>query len=261
MRLSLFASGSGANCALLRCGTARFLIDAGLSALAIRRSLADAGTSPAELDGIFITHEHSDHVSGLPVLLRRDPVPVYAPGTVASRLCAALPGVEAYVRPVQPEQPFTLAGVKLLCFPTPHDTPQSVGWRFEAPEGRLAFATDTGCVTDVMLRYLSGADAAVIEANHDERMLRSGSYPPRLKERILSARGHLSNDECARLARMLADSGVGTLVLAHLSRENNTPQAARDAVAAALVGTDTRLFVAPEKQRLDVEVIPCCAST
>lgn len=259
MRLSLFASGSGGNCALVTCGGVRLLIDAGISARAIRQSLADAGTAAAELGGILITHEHSDHVSGLTVLLKHDPVPVFAPGTVASQLGRAYPGVAAFLREIPLRLPISFGDVRVLCFPTPHDTPQSVGWRIEAPEGVLAFATDTGHVTDTMLRYLSGADVAVIEANHDETMLREGAYPPQLKRRILSDSGHLSNDNCALLARRLALGGTGTIVLAHLSRENNTPVKARETVAAALEGTGARLFVAPERERLDIEVEPCFA--
>ena len=257
MRLSLFASGSGGNCALVSCGRCRLLLDAGIAARAIRGALADAGTSPAELDGILITHEHSDHVSGLSVLLKRDPVPVYAPGTVASHLSWAYPGVEAFLRRVEPETALELGGARIVCFPTPHDTPQSVGWRIETPEGTLAFATDTGHVTDTMRRYLRGADAAAIEANHDERMLREGPYPVYLKRRILSENGHLSNADCAVLARELADSGVRRIVLAHLSRENNRPEAAREAVISALAGTQTELFVAPARERMDIEVQPC----
>lgn len=259
MRLSLFASGSNGNCALVSCGGVRLLIDAGISARAIRRALADAGTAPAELDGIFITHEHSDHVSGLTVLLKHDPVPVFAPGTVASHLSRAYPGVSDFLRRVQPEEPIELGGARIVCFPTPHDTDQSVGWRIESPEGILAFATDTGHVTDTMLRYLSGADVAVIEANHDETMLREGRYPAGTKRRILSPYGHLSNDDCAALARQLAEDGTGKIVLAHLSRENNTPLLARMAVSAALEGTGAQLYVAPERERLDVEVTPCFA--
>lgn len=259
MRLSLFASGSGGNCALVQCGAVRLLIDAGISARAIRQALADVGTAPAELGGVLITHEHTDHVSGLTVLVKRDPLAVYAPGTVASRLRESASGVAAFLRPVQPEKAFEIGGLRIVCFPTPHDTPQSVGWRIESPEGVLAFATDTGHVTDTMLRYLSGADIAVIEANHDEKMLREGPYPFHLKRRILSDNGHLSNADCAALARQLALSGTKTLVLAHLSRENNTPARARETVAAALDGTDTVLLVAPERARLDVEVEPCFA--
>ncbi len=258
MRLHIFASGSTGNCSLLCAGGRRFLLDAGLSARAIKNALADAGHALSELDGIFITHEHTDHVSGLTQLCKSVPLAVYAPGTVASHLRWSQPGVDACIRVLQPEEPLSFGGVTVTAFPTPHDTDQSVGYRFEA-EGRVfAFATDTGCVTDTMRRYLRGADMALIEANHDRIMLQQGPYPVFLKRRVLSERGHLSNDDCARLAGELARSGCRKLILGHLSRQNNVPGLARRTVAVALEGTDTELFVAPEKGRLDVEVTPCC---
>lgn len=260
MRLSIFASGSTGNCALLRAGSRRFLIDAGISARAICAALAEAGCSPEELDGIFITHEHTDHVSGLAVLCKHDPLPVYAPGTVASHLRGSRPGVDASLREIRPEEPLDFGGVTVTAFPTPHDTPQSVGYRVEAEGLVFALATDTGHVTDTMRRYLAGTDLAVIEANHDEQRLREGPYPVYLKRRVLSDRGHLSNADCALLARDLARGGTQKLVLAHLSRQNNSPGLARAAVTPALAGTNTELFVAPEKGRLDIEVRPCCVS-
>lgn len=260
MRLSIFASGSTGNCALLRAGSRRFLIDAGLSAKAIRAALADAGCSPEELDGILITHEHKDHVSGLEVLCKHVPLPVCAPGTVASHLRWALPGVDASLRILPMEEAVDFGGVTVTAFPTPHDTDQSAGYRIEAEGLCFAFATDTGHVSDTMRRYLRGADLAVIEANHDEQLLREGPYPVFLKRRVLSERGHLSNADCALLAGELARGGTKKLVLAHLSRQNNRPRLARAAVEPALEGFGTELFIAPEKGRMDIEVAPCCAS-
>lgn len=260
MRLSIFASGSTGNCALLRAGSRRFLIDAGLSARTIRAALADAGCSPEELDGILITHEHKDHISGLEVLCKQAALPVCAPGTVASHLRWSLPGVDASLRILPLEQAVDFGGAAVTAFPTPHDTDQSVGYRIEAEGLCFAFATDTGHVSEAMKRFLAGADLAVIEANHDERLLLDGPYPAFLKQRVLSKRGHLSNADCAQLAGYLARRGTKKLVLAHLSRQNNRPSLARAAVIPALAGTDTELFVAPEKGRLDIEVAPCCAS-
>ncbi len=260
MRLHIFASGSTGNCALLSAGGCRFLLDAGLSARAIGLALREAGCSLSELDGILITHEHTDHVSGLAQLCKNVPLAVYAPGTVAAQLRGLQPGVAPYLRALPLERPLDFGGACVTAFPTPHDTPQSVGYRIEAESLCFAFATDTGHVSDTMRRYLLGADMALIEANHDLAMLREGSYPAFLKRRVLSARGHLSNDDCARLAADLAASGCRKLILGHLSRQNNRPSLARAAVAAALQGRDTELFVAPEKGRLELEVMPCCES-
>lgn len=259
MRLTVFASGSTGNCCLIRGGGASVLVDAGISARRIRDGLARADLSPAELAGIFITHEHADHIKGLSVFLKKTPVPVYAPGTVAAALRRLVPGVSPFLRPIVPEEPLSLGGLEATAFPTPHDVMQSVGYRFRAEDGAVvAVATDTGCVTEAMLAYLRGADVALIEANHDEQMLRYGPYPPQLKRRILSDEGHLSNAECTYLAAVLARNGTRTLVLGHLSKQNNIPGLALRTVSRGLEGTGTVAVAAPELGFLEVETDPCC---
>ena len=259
MRLTVFASGSTGNCALVRGGGRSVLLDAGISARRICAALQAEGADPAGLDGILITHEHADHVSGLNVLLKRFPLPVFAPGIAADALRRTLPGACAYIRTVEPGRPLSFGCMTVTAFPTPHDAAQSVGYRIEADGAVLTAATDTGCVTDDMLRYFSGADAALIEANHDVSMLLAGPYPAYLKKRILSDRGHLSNAECTFLAAVLARRGTRTIVLGHLSRQNNIPDLARRTVCRGLEGTGAALYVAPELGRLDVEVEPCFA--
>jgi phosphoribosyl 1,2-cyclic phosphodiesterase len=146
---------------------------------------------------------------------------------------------------------FPLGGIAVSSFKTPHDAIESVGYRLEAGNKRLAYITDLGSVTDGVLDASLGADIAVIEANHDEAMLKSGPYPYHLKRRILSARGHLSNPDSAGFAARLIASGARYILLAHLSRENNTPRTARETVERVLreegitVGKDAELDVAP----------------
>lgn len=258
MRLTVFASGSTGNCALVRGGGRAILLDAGISARRICAALESVAVDPAGLDGIFITHEHADHVSGLSVFTKRYPLPVYAPGTVAGALRRSFPGVCPFLEDIEPERPVSLGCMTVTAFPTSHDTAQSVGYRIEADGAALVTATDTGCVTPLMLRYFSGADTALIEANHDEAMLRNGPYPAYLKRRILSDRGHLSNAECTWLAAVLARQGTGRIVLGHLSKNNNIPSLARRTVIRGLEGTRTELFLAPELGCLEVEVSPCC---
>ena len=259
MRLVVFASGSSGNCCLVRGGGVSVLIDAGVSARSIRQSLARAGLLPSDLAGIFITHEHSDHIRGLNVLLKSCPVPVYAPGTVADALRRAAPMAEAILKVIEPEREVAVGGLSVTAFPTLHDTLQSVGYRMQAADGVFALATDTGCVTETMLRYLSGADAALIEANHDVAMLRNGPYPPALQRRILSDRGHLSNAECLYLAAVLAGRGTRHIVLGHLSRENNLPDLALRTVLRGVEGTAADVSVAPVSGFLEVECGPCFA--
>ena len=233
------------------------LIDAGISMRRVQSSLARAGISIDDISGVLITHEHADHISGLGTLLRRCGVTLYAPHTVAARLCGMLPAAVDRMHVIPVGESFPVGDVRVRAFHTPHDTDESVGYRVECG-GVFAIATDMGCVTDEVRENLLGADAALIEANHDEDMLRYGRYPVFLKRRILSEHGHLSNENCAQLARELAGSGTGTIILGHLSRENNTPAAAMRTVGAALEGTGASLLCAPAFGCLEVKVEERC---
>ena len=149
---------------------------------------------------------------------------------------------------------FAVGTCTVRAFHTPHDTDESVGYRISG-EAVFALATDMGQVTDEIRAGLLGADTALIEANHDLAMLRDGPYPFPLKRRILSSRGHLCNDDCAALARLLAENGTRQIVLGHLSRENNRPELALATVGRALEGLDTRLCCAPPLGPLELEVL------
>ena len=257
MKLTVFASGSGGNCLLLSGGGTNILIDAGISTRRLSELLAERCLSLQDIGGVLITHEHSDHISGLPGLARRSGAEIFAPRTVAARLRGMLPQLEERLRVIPVGEVFTISRLRIRAFRTPHDTDESVGYRVE--DGSVfALATDMGCVTEEVLDNLRGADAVLIEANHDEDMLRSGPYPVFLKRRILSDHGHLSNESCAALARELADSGTGTIILGHLSRENNTPDTALRAVGEALAGTGVSLLCAPPFGALEVKMGEKC---
>ena len=247
MRITVFASGSTGNCALAEAGGARILVDDGISLRRLTGFLAGEGLGPDMLDGVFITHEHSDHVCGLKMLLKRHAIPVFALRPVASRLAGMLPEAERLLRPIQPLGFADLRGARLTPFETLHDTPCSAGLRIDCAEGALGFCTDLGAVTEPVREALAGVRCALIEANHDVQMLLDGPYPPLLKRRVLSERGHLSNDDCAALAVYLAENGAETIILGHLSRENNSPGRALDTVGGALsrAGLDIRLLAAP----------------
>ena len=253
MNIKVFASGSGGNCMLLSDRGTHLLIDAGISMRRIQQSLRAAGLDIQDIQGVLITHEHSDHVSGLKTLLRYHELPLYAPHTVAARLCGMLPEAEEHMRVIPTGTSSRLGCVTVRPFHTPHDTDESVGYRIEG-RGVFALATDMGCVTDEVLNGLLGADTVLIEANHDLNMLCSGPYPVYLKRRILSDRGHLSNADCAQLALRLAQSGTNTMVLGHLSRENNRPELALAAAEQALEGYAVRLCCAPVLGCLSLEV-------
>ena len=253
MNVKVFASGSSGNCALLSDRDTHILLDAGISARRIRQSLLDAGLELQELNGVLITHEHSDHVSGLKTLLKYAEIPILAPHTVAARLCGAVPEAVDHMRVIPTLSPVRVGALTVTAFHTPHDTDESVGYRVEG-RGTFALATDMGHVTEEVLAGLLGADTVLIESNHDLDMLRDGPYPLYLKRRILSDQGHLSNADCARLARKLAEAGTGKIILGHLSRENNRPALALTETERELEGFDTRLYCAPVYGCLSVEV-------
>jgi len=259
MQIYTIASGSGGNCTLVRDGDTSVLIDAGISMKRIVSALAELDMRPSELSGIFITHEHNDHICGLNTLVKHYDIPIFAPRTVANHLCWSIAGVEDYLTVLPPGQDYDVAGVKVLPFRTPHDTPESVGYRITGSVS-FGFCTDFGHVTQEILEGLRGVDAAVIEANHDLEMLRNGSYPVMLKRRILSDNGHLSNDSCGLLAKELYKNGTRKMILGHLSRENNLPAIAFRSVSGTLSaeGVDTEnelvLMVAPEKEILHLSV-------
>ena len=253
MTIKVFASGSGGNCALVSERDSHLLIDAGISMRRVQQSLQQAGLEIRDIGGVLITHEHSDHVSGLRMLLRRHPLPLYAPHTVAARLCGMIPDAEETMHVVPVGAVFRVEGFRVRAFHTPHDTDESVGYRIE---GRSAFAlaTDMGHVTDEVVDGLLGADTVLIESNHDPELLCAGSYPLSLKRRILSDRGHLSNADCAKLAERLCEAGTKTVILGHLSRENNRPALALAETERALAGRDARIYAAPAWGCLSLEI-------
>lgn len=254
MKVTVFASGSGGNCLMLSSGDTNIFIDAGISMRRLSSAVMRTGHTMRDIGGVLITHEHSDHISGLDMLLKYYDFPVCAPRTVANRLRGILPRVEERLRTVPVGEPFSLGDLHITAFHTPHDTDESVGYRVEGEEGIFAVATDMGRVTGEVEAGLRGAGTVLIEANHDEEMLRYGSYPVYLKRRILSERGHLSNADCAALARLLADSGTQRIILGHLSRENNRPEKALETVRAALGESGVELCCAPVLGCLELPV-------
>lgn len=258
MKVITIASGSSGNCTLVIDEGTAVLIDAGISARRICNSLNTFGISPTQLSGILITHEHSDHICGLQNLLKKFDIPIFAPRTVANHIRWSIAGVDDYIIELAAQREDTIGSLRVLPFHTPHDTAESVGYRISGSD-TLGFCTDCGHISEEMLEGLRGVHTAVIEANHNVDKLLSGPYPVFLKRRILSDTGHLSNEASAELALSLADSGTKSFILAHLSRENNSPQLAYDCVHSAFMreGYDIDgngyLAVAPEKEFLEVE--------
>ncbi|HHS49638.1 MAG TPA: MBL fold metallo-hydrolase [candidate division Zixibacteria bacterium] len=234
MRIISLASGSSGNCYLISAEGKNFLVDCGISARKITTGLADLGIAPETLDAVFITHEHTDHISGVFVLSKRLGMPVYmTPKTYyavkASRKIENL-------RFFTPEERFSHDKIEILPFRVPHDAADPVGYKFFTDEGDIVVATDCGKITDGVASAIDGARALVLESNHDKKMLECGPYPPHLKVRIAGEFGHLSNAEAATLLCNMNRSNLSALLLGHLSRSNNLPNIVMDEALSAFGG-------------------------
>lgn len=245
-------SGSNGNSTLIKGGGSTILVDAGLTCKAICTALEQAGSHYEEVDAILLTHEHSDHIKALPVLLKKLNCPVYGTEPVLDYVARNLkiPAHTALV-PI-PDRAFTVHDLEISAFATPHDSVGSVGFRVHTPGGkRIAIATDLGHMTEDIFRNLLDCQAILLESNYDEGMLMCSSYPYALKRRIASSCGHLSNVDCADTAVKLAQNGVEHLILGHLSQNNNLPELAYSTTKNALDAAGFReldLQVAPRSQ-------------
>ncbi len=231
---SLFSSSSG-NCTYIGTSTANILVDVGVSAKRTDEALAGIGVDPDSIDAIFITHEHTDHISGVRVFAAKHNIKVYAtPGTIAAMEKSGALGEKNVYDSISPAG-VEAGGFFVKPFATSHDAAQSCGYTILTSDSkRLAVCTDLGVMTDSVMNAIYGSDLVLLESNHDVNMLLNGSYPYQLKRRILSELGHLSNDVCARTAVELINGGTTRLVLGHLSHENNLPGLAAETSKSAL---------------------------
>jgi len=224
----LFSSSKG-NCAYIEYGNDRLLIDAGASAKGINAALSILGTDLSAIRGILISHEHSDHTRGLQTISKRYGTPIYTSAKCMDYIGISCPEAEDHLVPVEAGDTVHIGDISINVYPTPHDSVRSFCYRVQAGNTTLGYATDIGHISDAVQDAVFGCDAVVIESNHDPVMLENGPYPPSLKSRIAGRKGHLSNPACACLAPVLARCGTRSIVLAHLSETNNTPQKAYDA--------------------------------
>jgi len=212
------------------------LIDAGISLRRIKDGLRRVGLTPDDLAGVLITHDHSDHIGGVKMLVKYHKTLIFSSFGAGYGIYRAMPEADPFMNCFEIGAEFDLGGIKVQSFRTPHDASESVGYKLQAGGKSLSYVTDLGHVTDEVISSASGSEMAIIESNHDRDMLRRGPYPQFLKMRILSAHGHLSNCDSGRFATKLAQTGTRYLLLAHLSRENNTPGLALKTVGNALKG-------------------------
>jgi phosphoribosyl 1,2-cyclic phosphodiesterase len=235
LRFSPLFSGSSGNAIYVGCDNAQILVDAGMSGTRVIQELLRVGVDPATMDAILVTHEHADHIKGIGILSRKFDLPVFATEGTWEGMYGKIGAVSDKNRIIiDPEQDFFMGSIDVTPFPIPHDANQPVGFAFEVFGAKLVVATDLGCVKEGWLSHVVGADAVLLESNYDPDMLRAGPYPYELKKRILSRRGHLSNDDAGMVAVELARNGTRQIILGHLSKENNFPELAMRSCELAL---------------------------
>ena len=242
----VLGSGSGGNSIAFWDGETTFLIDAGFSCKEITRRLEIIGVDANDVDAIFISHEHVDHARGARVFRKRFGSEVYSTPTVDTWLYSRY-SLEANPE-LQPGEPFSLNGFKLKPFEVPHDASQTVGFVVNKGRKKVAVATDLGHMSAAVRNRFRNCDAIILESNHDVQMLKDGPYPIYLKRRILSKNGHLSNVESAATLATVISDRTKNVVLAHLSRENNTPVIALKEAKKHLSGLSRRVRVVPADQ-------------
>jgi len=236
---SLFSSSKG-NCTYLSGGATAVLIDAGVSFRAMMNALRLQGLSCDDLRAVLITHEHTDHIKGLRLLVERLGLPVYGSAGTLELLASNghVPPGATLIECVGVQQ---VGELLVTAFDIPHDACAPVGYRFAMPDSRgVAIATDLGQITDEVRDHLTGCDLVMLESNYDKGMLECSRYPYYLKRRIKSSHGHLCNDVCAKEAARLVACGTTRLVLAHLSQKNNMPRIAYETGRASLSAAEMK---------------------
>ncbi len=250
MYFTTIVSGSSGNCILVSSGNTTLLVDGGCSVKALKAGIQELAIPPQSIKGMLITHEHADHVSGAARICRAFDIPLYA----SEKTWEALPFRDEYFTAERHKFAYgmTIGDLSIDFFRLSHDSVQPVGFVFSHGGKRVGIATDTGMVTQSMLRLLQNVHGLVLEANHDADMLRRGPYPFPLKQRVISQQGHLSNDQAANLLLTISGENTRQVLLAHLSAVNNRPDLARTAVEQAIKGSPYHdhlsIHIAPRKK-------------
>ncbi len=253
VRVAVLGSGSGGNCTFLATRRVKVLIDAGLSGRETERRLAAIGENPQSLQAILITHEHWDHISGLARLGGKWGIPVYITALTRKALPPQLK-LRA-VETIQGGSSFQIGDVIVESFGIPHDAADPIAFRLTADGVRTAVVTDLGYIPQNVKECLRGCHCVIMESNHDLEMLRNGPYPWTVKQRVMARTGHLSNGALCDFLTTDFDREARVLVLAHLSEQNNHPEIARVAAAAALEQTcagETRLALSSQREPTEV---------
>ena len=258
MEICRIASGSSGNCICAGTQNCHLMIDAGISGKRIEAGLNSVGLKTEEMEGILITHEHSDHISGLGVIARRYGLPIYGTkGTLEA--IANTPSVgkidPSLYRVLEPDMDITIGEIVVHPIRISHDAADPVAYILKNENHKIAIITDLGIYDDYLIEKLQGLDILLLEANHDVRMLEAGSYPYPLKRRILGERGHLSNEVSGQLLGELLHDDMKAVILGHLSKENNYAELAYETVRQEVTlgenpykGNDFPIYVAKRNE-------------
>lgn len=234
LHLHILGSGSKGNCALIEGPQGLIMVDNGLSRRETLKRMAELGLSTDNVSALLITHEHSDHIKGLDVWCKHWHGPLFASrGTLSNKENLSHLPVEEF----DPGDTLSIVGVRIQTYSTSHDVVNPVGYRFDAQGDSVGFATDTGELLKPAIDTLKDCRILALESNHDVAMLRQGDYPRFLKERILSAKGHLSNDQAADAAHALVTDRTDQLIAMHISQDNNRPSLTVKSYANSLGAT------------------------
>ncbi len=237
-RFISFGSGSSGNCYFVSNEQGGLFVDVGIGVKTLKRHCKDCGIDLATAQGILVTHDHADHVKSVGALSHEYALPVYATAMVHEHIdknFVVRHKVDHALRHyIAVGAPFTLLGMTISTIHVPHDSSENVGYRIEYDGVVLVLITDIGHITDDIAQLIGEAHYLIIEANHEEEMLRAGTYPDFLKQRILSDVGHLSNASCGQALAAYATARLRHVWLCHLSNDNNTPELARYTVEGVL---------------------------
>jgi len=252
MNFCTLASGSNGNSSILINEDRHILIDAGYSNRALCNFMSGIGVSHNDVGAVLITHEHSDHIKGLPVFLNKHPdCKCFASVKTAGAIIQYNPELSGRIESFNIGDELNLFDARIKTMATPHDTPESTAYFIEKKEKKILYATDLGYVPEKIEELVDELDLFMIEANYDKDKLEYGPYPAFLKARIKGERGHLSNDDSAKIVLDAVERGTKRVLLSHLSQENNTPKIAYNTVHQALTaggfipGVDVDLKVSP----------------
>lgn len=261
MKVCSIASGSSGNCIYVETPKTKLLIDVGISGKKVTSGLSQIEVDGKDLDGILVTHDHKDHTKGVGIISRKYNVPIYANEGTWEIMKDSIGKIQPeHIKHFKSKKPFEIKDFYVEPFSTSHDASDSVGFSIYGGNKKMSIATDLGYIDTNILEKLYGSDIVILEANHDVDMLKVGPYPYFLKQRILGKEGHLSNESAGNALVDLVKKGLGRVLLAHLSRENNFPEMAYQTVYNILsdnkikVGKDIIVDVA---QRECVSALYC----